>query len=378
MKILVVHPGASMSTSDVYDGLVEGLRARDHTIWDYSLDARIERSGAWLTYCWRKGGKSLPQPNSSDILYHAGEELVARALRVMPDVVLIVSAMYLHPDVLLLLSRTSLKGRIALLFTESPYDDERQVRLLPFVDVAWTNERWSARELTNVAATVPGAAAVGYLPHAWNPERHGILGPVDESVPAHDIVFVGTGFEERVETLAAIDFDGLDFGLYGSWDLLGSRHKLRKHLRGGYVDNAQATMLYRRAKLGLNLYRLSKGFGKGAPRITHAESLNPRAYELAAAGCVTVSDAREEIVEIFGDAVPTFSDPREVRPLVDRLLADPEGLARRRGRLPGLVRDHTWHARAAQMEADLYGAGIVAGHTHQEPHAGEARAAAGG
>lgn len=376
MKILVVHPGASMSTSDVYDGLVGGLRARGHAIWDYALDARIERSGAWLTHCWRRGGKKLPQPNASDILYHAGEELVARSLRVMPDLVLIVSAMYLHPDVLLLLKRTPLK--VAVLFTESPYDDERQVRLLPFVDAAWTNERWSARALTEVAATVPGAAPVGYLPHAWNPDRQGIAGPVDDAAPAHDVVFVGTGFEERIETLAAIDFDGLDFGLYGSWDLLGSRHKLRKHLRDGYVDNAYATMLYRKAKIGLNLYRLSKGFGKDAPRITHAESLNPRAYELAAAGCVTVSDARAEVAEIFGDAVPTFSDPREVRPLVDRLLADPEGLARRRGLLPGLVRDHTWHARAAQMEAELYGAGIVAGHIHQEPDAGAARAVAGG
>lgn len=152
MRILLVHPGASMSTADVCTGLRAGLAARGHEIFEYALDQRIERSGAWLTYCWRKGGKTLDQPTAADILYHAGEELVARALRVMPDVVLVVSAMYLHPDVVVLLHRAGLKT--AVLFTESPYDDERQVRLLPFLSMAWTNERTSA------------VNGVRYLPHA--------------------------------------------------------------------------------------------------------------------------------------------------------------------------------------------------------------------
>ncbi len=43
MKILVVHPGASMSTADVARGLTAGLRARNHSLWEYALDARIER-----------------------------------------------------------------------------------------------------------------------------------------------------------------------------------------------------------------------------------------------------------------------------------------------------------------------------------------------
>ncbi len=347
MKILIVHPGASMSTADVARGLTAGLKARNHAIWEYALDARIERSGAWLTYCWRKGGKSVSQPTQSDILYHAGEELVARALRVQPDVVLIVSAMYLHPDVLVLMRRAGLHA--AVLFTESPYDDERQVRLLPWVDMAWTNERSSAK---------PG---VRYLPHAWDPDVHWPGGPVDDDVPAHDVVFIGTGFQERIDLLTAVDWDGLDFGLYGSWDMLGSRSALRQHLKGTYMSNARAVQLYRRAKVGLNLYRTSKGFGKDAPRVMTAESMNPRAYELAATGCFTVSDARPEVTEIFGDLVPTFSSVAEVRPLLDRWLADEAGRARIKAQLPAAVASHTWHARAAQIESDLQGVGIGAG-----------------
>lgn len=344
MKILIVHPGASVSTADVATGLTAGLKARGHALWEYALDARIERSGAWLTYCWRKGGKSVERPTQNDILYHAGEELVARALRVQPDVVLVVSAMYLHPDVFVLMKRAGLKA--AVVFTESPYDDERQVRLLPYVRVAWTNERLSAN------------GGVKYLAHAWNAEVHWPDGPVDDDVPAHDVVFVGTGFQERIDFLSAVDWTGLDVGFYGSWDLVGARSHLRQHLRGGYVHNARAVQLYRRARIGLNLYRTSMGFGKDAPRIGYAESLNPRAYELAATGCFTLSDNRAEVAEIFGDLVPTFRSASEVRPLIDRWLADGAGRARIQTALSAAVASHTWQARAVQVEADLLAAGL--------------------
>lgn len=348
MKLLLVHPGADTSTHDVFTGLHGALKARGHEVWEYALDARISRSGAWLNYCWQKGGKKLERPTPGDILYHAGEELVARTLRVMPDCVLVVSAMYLHPDVAVLMHRAKLN--VGILFTESPYDDERQERLLPFVRLAWTNER------TSLKRRFPH---LKYLPHAYNADVHTVDGQVDADVPSHDVVFVGTCFEERVELFKAVDWTGIDLGLYGNWsEQLNSRDRLRKHVRGGYVDNARTAMLYRKAAIGLNLYRTSKGFGKGVPHIAQAESLNPRAYELAATGCFTVSDYRAEVPEVFGDLVPTFAKASEVRPLLDRLLADKAGLARTRAELPGAVARHTWHDRAKQIETDLQAAGV--------------------
>jgi hypothetical protein len=79
---------------------------------DYHLDVRIERAGAYLTHCWNKAKQTqpdLPALTPADFLYKAGEELVARALRAMPDVVLIVSAMYVHPDIFVLLKRAGIK-----------------------------------------------------------------------------------------------------------------------------------------------------------------------------------------------------------------------------------------------------------------------------
>jgi glycosyltransferase involved in cell wall biosynthesis len=366
MKIVVVHPGASMSTSDVWSGLTAALRDRGHDLYDYALDARIERSGAWLNYCWAKGGKKLDKPGPPDILYHAGEELVARTLRVMPDVVLVVSGMYLHPDALVLLKRAGIKT--AVLFTESPYDDERQVRLLPHVDIAWTNERLSA------------VGKMRYLPHAFNREVHQANVAVPYGVKHHGVLFIGTCFQERIDLLSKVDWDGIDLALYGNWaDHLGSRHRLRKYIRGEYVDNTVAAALYRKADIGLNLYRTSKGFGKDAPRITRAESLNPRAYELAATGCFTVSNHRAEVAEVFGDLVPMFERPEELRPLLEKWLKDDRGRARAREALPNAVAGHTWHDRAAQLESDLQGAGIGASHAVQLSGVGrQASALAGG
>jgi spore maturation protein CgeB len=342
MKLLVVHPGASFSTHDVYVGLTEALRLRGHEIYDYALDGRIEASGRWLTYCWKRGNKTCERPGPADIQYHAGEQLVARALRVMPDWVLVVSGMYLHPDVFVLLRRAGI--RVAILFTESPYDDERQERLLPWVSAAWTNERTTAERW-----------GIGYVAHAYRPALHNTELAVDEAVPAHDVVFVGTGFQERIDLLGSVDWEGLgiDFALYGAWEMLPSRHVLRKYIRGKYRDNTEATALYRRAKIGLNLYRQSKGFGRQAPRIAVAESMNPRAYELAATGCFTVSDHRAEVVDVFGSAVPMFKGADELAALVQYWLAHESERREIAAHLPSLVRPHTWLERAARIEADL-------------------------
>ena len=196
----------------------------------------------------------------------------------------------------------------------------------------------------------------GYLPHAWHPERHQ-AGPQrgDEAVPAHDVVFVGSAFQERIEWLSAIDWTGIDFGLYGQWAPLKGNHRLRRHVRGGVVTNETTSALYRRAKVGLNLYRTSQGWGKHAKQITHAESLNPRAYELAACGAFHLSSYRAEVGEVFGDLVPTFRHPTEAAALIRTWLAQPDGRAQIASELPACVAEMSWVERATHVIGDLQG-----------------------
>jgi glycosyltransferase involved in cell wall biosynthesis len=130
---------------------------------------------------------------------------------------------------------------------------------------------------------------------------------------------------------------------------------LRRYVRGGQITNQTTTALYRNAKIGLNLYRSSMGWGKDAERLPagYAESCNPRAYELAATGCFAVSEYRPEVPEVFGDLVPTFRTPDELAAQVARWLADDAGRARVREALPAQVRPQSWDARVDQMLANM-------------------------
>jgi spore maturation protein CgeB len=347
VKLLVVHPGASSSTSDVADGLTYGLERHGVELVRYRLDQRIDRSHRWLNYNWRKTQKknpSIEKPTTADVFYQAGIGALEMGLRHQVDCVLVVSAMFLHPDVIILMKRAGL--RVVVLFTESPYDQERELAVAKLVDGCWTSER------TSVDAFAAVNPRSGYLQHAWHPERHGMVSANDD-VPAHDVVFVGTGFHERIAWLDAIDWTGIDLGLYGNWQQLGSRNVLRRYVRDGVVDNVRAAALYRRAKIGLNLYRTSKGWGREAPAIANAESLNPRAYELARCGAFTLSTYRAEVPEVFGNLVPTCSESSEASDLIRQWLADPAGRARVQASVPACVAESSWVQRSTRVIGDL-------------------------
>jgi spore maturation protein CgeB len=349
VKLLLIEPGASWSTLDVSIGLRAGLEHHGVQLVRYRLDERIDRSNRWLFSQWRRTKKSNPEiakPNTADVFYQAGIGALEMALRHQVDAVFVVSAMFLHPDVIILMKRAGL--RVVVLFTESPYDHEKEIAVAKLVDGCWTNER------TVVAAFQAVNQNSGYLPHAWNPERHKAgPQPGDDTVLAHDVVFVGSAFQERVEWIKAIDWTGIDLGLYGSWKEVGARHPLAPFVRGQQITNVTTAALYRRAKIGLNLYRTSMGWGKHAPRIAHAESLNPRAYELAACGAFHLSTDRAEVREVFGALVPTFETPAEASTLIRRWLADDPGRARIQSQLPGRVAESSWLARSRQVIGDL-------------------------
>jgi hypothetical protein len=348
MRALVIGGGAGWSTKDVENGVLDGLRSAGVEAAPYILDQRIMASGEFLKRCWKRVKHITPDvqaPTSADILLHAVQDSLTRALLHEVDWVVLVSAMFVPRPFLEILQRAGLP--VAVLLTESPYDQEKELKWAAHADLVWTNER------SSVGAFRAVQPRSFYLPHAMRPQVHRPDVIVAEDAPAHDVVFVGSGFSERIELLSAIDWTGIDLGLYGNWQKLGPRSKLRKYVRDGVVDNETAAALYRRTKVGLNLYRESIGWGKTAARIAHAESMNPRAYELAACGCFHLSQAREEVGEVFGDLVPTFGTAREASALIRTWLANDAGRADVSRRLPAAVAAHSWTARGAQMASDL-------------------------
>ncbi len=355
LRVLLLHPGAMWSVADVEAGLRYGLERHGVEIVRYRLDARIARAKSWLHASWRHARKTnpeIPKPNQADVLYQAGIGSLEMALRHQVDVVLTISGRLLHTDILILMKRAGL--RVASLFTESPYDMEYESQMAAIVDGCWTNERIAVPDLRTVN---PNS---GYLPHGFHPERHfpgsHVLFP---DAAKHDVVFVGSGFPERITWFNAIDWSGINLGLYGSWHGLGLTPAIEACVKDGPVTNQFASALYSKAAIGLNLYRSSKGFVLGAEhkatsrRITHAESLSPRAYELAACGAFHLSEFRAEVPEVFGNLVPTFSTPAEASTLIRQWLSDPEGRARVAAELPGCVAESSWVERAARVIGDV-------------------------
>lgn len=356
LRMLLIHPGADVSTVDVFNGVNYGLKAVGVEVIPYRLDDRIDMAHKWLHIMWRQknkvrkvhGADLLPKPTMVDTMYQAGIGALEMAHRHQVDVVFVVTAMLLHPDVIALMKRTGL--RVVVLFTETPYDLESEVRVAKMVDGCWTTER----------SCVPAFTAVnpssGYLRHAWHPEKHGINLPVaTEPVPSHDVVFVGTGFSERVEWFNAIDWTGIDLGLYGVWNQRRMSAQVRGCLRARPLDNAYAAALYQRAKIGLNLYRTFTGWGgkRSGRKPVDGESLSPRAYELAACGVFHLSAYRAEVPEVFGDLVPTFRTPQEAETLIRHWLPDHVGRASIAAQLPACVAEASWVERAKTIVGDL-------------------------
>ncbi len=349
MRLLVAHPGATWSVHDVWAGLVPALQRAGAEIVHYALDRRLEMAGSWLNWCWQRSSKKADKPGQADTVYHASVGILERALRHDVDWVLIVSAMWFHPDLFVLLRRAGI--RVAVLFTESPYEDEGQLKYAAHVDACWVNERSSVGKFREVCANSY------YWQHAIDPAKHNPAASQDGEgeVPAHDVVFVGTGWKERCDLLSAVDWSGIDLGLYGTWSLLGSRNRLRKCLRGGIVPNAMTARLYRRAKIGLNLHRRSIVYDMAEQVQGQPESMNPRGYELGACGLFHLSDDRPEVREVYDHLVPTFSTPAELESLIRRYLADDAGRRQIAEQLPGCLAGHTFDARAREMLATLEG-----------------------
>jgi spore maturation protein CgeB len=307
IQIAIVHNGVDWGTVDVASGLAFGLASR-----------------------------------GVDVVECASARAVAR-----PDVVIVVAPT--RPAGLI---ETLLKAGhcVTALFTESPYEDAAERAIARQVAGCWTHERASLPAFQSVTDRV------AYLPHAWHPAVHtSTPHPFDAALPAHDVVFVGGGVRERITFFNAIDWTGIDLGLYGIWRNLGLKPAVEACIQSeGPISNLLAAALYRRARIGLNLYRrLPSHLVPDRPEhwVT-AESLNPRAYELAACGCFQLSERRAEVYEVFGSLVPTVGEEPEqdirrwLRWATLRGSADAADLRE-------MVAGHSWVDRVAQVLADL-------------------------
>jgi spore maturation protein CgeB len=325
MRTLFVWPAAEFSIWDVGRGLRNALAARGDEIRDYWLNRQlvIAQNGV---------EDFLPQGINGEQRHQIVSEIgsqgaVAHALWHQADRVVIVSGLNLHPGVIWALDRIGIPTAVWL--TESPYEDDAQAQ--------WVSASPSVTVFTHERAS---AAKYGwhYLPHAFDPAVHH---PV-AAAAGPDVLFIGTGWANRQRFFEAVDWTGIRLELVGLWPEMTVDSPIARFLaEQSCVRNEFVKDAYCGAAINVNLHRDHPS----------AESLNPRAYELAACGAFQISDPRLELEHVFGDSVPVFTSPAHMEALIRHYLAHPEERAAKAAEAQRRVQAHTFAQRAATLDA---------------------------
>lgn len=331
MKILFVSTALDISISDSARGYYGALKRQGHEVYYFNTAVRVVFNAMGL--------KAGPDPKLADDFSLtsrlASEGMVVEALRQRSDLVIVASGLGLHPDGLELLNRAGFP--IALVMTESPYDDEKQDVYSQHAGHVFTNDRYSAKEFS-----------WHYLGSAYDPEFHHPY-PF-QPANACDVLFVGTGWEERQKLLEGVDWSGINLKILGIWPNVEEGTPLFPFYEPNAVTNDETAQLYCCAKVCINHHRASM----------HAQSLNPRAYELGGCGAYQVSDWRPELEEVYGNTVPVYGDSAELEELIRAALAtgrESYGAERQREKL--LSGRHTFDDRAAELMAVVTGAAVA-------------------
>lgn len=344
-RMMLIHPGASFSTHDVYTGVKAGLEAHDVEVIEYRLDQHLQLMSG-LVECAIEHER-LSTPVNPWIL--AASEAIGMAVHYEPDAVLVISGGNFHIARAAVLRELGAQRRksmpAAIYCTESPYFDSEH-RFAAAYDVVFTNERQSVPQFVHNERVV-------YLPHAYNPRVHQ-PGPAEPEKQC-DVFFVGTGFPERRALFAGVDWSGISFVTRG---FLWRDDEVADAINPiGVTPNEEAAQWYRSAAICLNHHRTTMAYGSGAHIApASAASLGPRAYEIAACGGFQLcDDSRAELYDVFGDAVPMYraGDSADLERQIRSWLAHPGRREEHARAQHEAVKPHTWAARAETILATL-------------------------
>jgi spore maturation protein CgeB len=152
-----------------------------------------------------------------------------------------------------------------------------------------------------------------YLPVAYDPEVHFENG----NTRKYNVGFVGGHNDVRERYLLALHEAGyLSYVVGGPW----RSEALRSICLAPNIAAADTSDLYRQTKIVVNVFREVHHFNRDG---IEPYSMNPRVYEALACGAVVVSEARDEVKEMFPE-LPLFSDAQQLVDTIGGLQSDDE------------------------------------------------------
>lgn len=349
MRVLVVAPGPKFSTYDTFNYYTRAFAELGHEVSTFAYHDYYAYHATALAYI--EDGDPEDIKLQGRAIAMSAEDLIARIARKRPDLIFIVSALALPPSIWDWFDdfKLSLKRPFTtmVLFTESPYVEETQLSILGRTDLAATMESLSLGKFTEVNKNSI------YVPHAYSPEIH-FPRPMSVDYMA-DVFLVGTGFPERIKLLAGVNWDGIDFRLFGgNWGDIDESRYIKEFYTPEFLDNAEEVpWYYTNSSISLNIYRTAKWPGENVLHIDPgmARSVSPRCYEIMACGGFLMSDARPELLELFKDGrdMVVFDGAEDLNDKIRYYLARPRQRAKVATSGLKAVSGHTYVNRAQKI-----------------------------
>lgn len=297
MRILTVEPGPEFSVADVHKGWTDALGELAE-VRNFNLSDRI-------TFIENAIRGKVPEMEKGHIAARmVAEQLRAACFDYWPDLVVITSAFLVPPETYDMIRGRGI--RIAVILTESPYEDPAQRLIAARADLAIINDPM------NLDAYREDQPNTYYCPQAHDPRIHH-PGPAVSELCA-DFGWVGTAFPSRLLWFQSVDWTGVDVALGGNWQELSDTDPLNQfllHDKSGCFPNNYTADLYRSVKASVNLYRK-----EGAEGHSEGWAMGPREVELAACGTFFLREPRPESDEVLA-MLPTFDGPEDFREKLD-------------------------------------------------------------
>lgn len=354
-RILIVAPGHSFSTHDVFTGLCAGMTACGVEVIPYRWDRHLQTFNALATAGMAAG---LLDPSRAEQFVGftsmlASADVISVAIEHDVDAVLVVTGLIFPAERVKLLRKLGIP--VACYGTEAPYRFDLERQIAPYYDHWFTQERQSVAAFAALTPT-------SYLPMAYNPETHHPA-PADPA-KACDVVFVGGGYPERKALLDGVDWTGIDHRRIGTlWDVdidqvraIGAKPQGVTYTAGA-IPNEETSAWHRSASIALNMHRTMTLLEADAPIAAGAaESLGPRGYEIPAVGGFMLSDdTRPELWDVYGDSAATFrsNDSADLERQIRYWRRHPDEREQRRKAQHAAVKPHSWTTRARDVLATI-------------------------
>ncbi len=187
---------------------------------------------------------------------------------------------------------------------------------------------------------------------ACDPTRHCPTSLTDEERESYgcDLSFAGAGYYNRIEI-----FKGLGDYDFKLWGVNWSDRYLRRLLPEGEkrFDSETFIKIVAGSKINLNLHSSSSHNGVDPA----CDAINPRVFEIAAAGAFQLCDPCVGLEELFdfNTELPVYRDLRELRDKIDHYLAHPEEReAIAKAAQKRVLAEHTYEKRAEAMLQHLF------------------------